>query len=229
MEEPNEPTSPDVGEPTSSAPEVLPPATAEVPAASPYPPGYAPGPPPPAGPPPGYGWTWGPTGAPGPPPPRAPRSAGWLSRAVRRALVAWIVAGVLAATVVGLSVALATSSSPVRSLPFAPSATPFGRAGFPGPAAGGVFGPGVIGTVASVSSNSFTVNARSGATVTVDEQSSTTYYNGATPATSSIVTQGATVAVSGSRSGNTVTATRVTVIPAGGGGFFGSLPSTSAG
>jgi len=146
---------------------------------------------------------------------------------VHSVLVAWIVAAALAATVIGLSVALATTSSPAVSqrAPFAPGVTPFGRTGF-APPTGGPFGTGVIGTVASVGTNSFTVNARSGQTVTVDEQSSTTYYKGATQATSSIVTQGATVAVQGSRSGTTVTATRVIVLPAG--GFFGS-PPTSAG
>lgn len=231
MEEPTDPSSPAVGEPAGPAPEVPqppPPATAEVPAASAYPPGYAPGTPPPPGPPPGYGWTWAPMGTPGPPPARPARSGGWLSRSVRSALVAWIVAGALAGTVVGLSVALATTSSPAvaaRNLPFGPTATPFGRGNFGAPGAG-VFGSGVVGTVASVASDSFTVNARSGATVTVDEQSSTTYYSGGTQATSSIVTQGATVAVTGTRSGNTVTATRVTVLPAG--GFFGS-PAPTAG
>ncbi|HYA69368.1 MAG TPA: DUF5666 domain-containing protein, partial [Acidimicrobiales bacterium] len=84
--------------------------------------------------------------------------------------------------------------------------------GFFGGAAGTLA---VVGTVASVGTNSFTVTARNGATVTVDEQSSTTYFSGATSASSSAVVKGARVAVQGSRSGNTVTATRVVVLSAG--------------
>jgi hypothetical protein len=51
--------------------------------------------------------------------------------------------------------------------------------------------------------------------VTVDEQSSTTYFNGTTTATQNVVAKGALVAVQGTRNGNTVTATRVIVLPAG--------------
>ena len=199
------------------------PATAEVPVA-PYPPGYVPGPYAPgfAGPPPGYGWappagptapppgySWmGPSGVPASASPRR----GSLGGLLRNVAVAWAVAGVLALTVVGLSVSLATtgSSTPVGPIARAPGITaPFGGRG-------GVFGrQGVIGTVASVGSGSFTVTDRSGTTVTVDEQSSTTYYNGSTQATSSIVTAGANVVALGSRSGNTVTATRVILLPPG--------------
>lgn len=236
MEEPTDPDNMTVSNPPQPAPEgppVPPPplATAQIPAAGPYPPGYGPGTAPPPGPPPGappgYGWTWGPAGPASPPPAKASRLGGWFRRAVRSVLVAWLVAAALAATVIGLSVALASSSPSVATrAPFAPSATPFGRGGFPG-GGNGLFGSAVVGTVASVSSTSFTVSARSGTTVTVDEQSSTTYYNGTTQATSSVVTKGATVAVQGTRSNDTVTATRVTVLPAG--GFFGgSGPSAPA-
>jgi hypothetical protein len=70
--------------------------------------------------------------------------------------------------------------------------------------------------VASVGGASFTVTSSSGQTVTVDEQSSTTYYDGGTSISVGAVTTGDRVAVQGTLSGNTVTATRVTVIPAGG-------------
>jgi hypothetical protein len=133
--------------------------------------------------------------------------------------VAWIAVGVLALTVVGLSVALASVSS--SSTPTSPQ---FGRAG---PGFGGRFGGpgafggnsanlGVAGTVASVASSSFTVTDRSGQVVTVDEQSSTTYYNGITGASSSAVVKGARVLVQGTRNDNTVTATRVDVLSARG-------------
>jgi hypothetical protein len=60
---------------------------------------------------------------------------------------------------------------------------------------------------------------RTGTTVTVNEQSSTTYYSGMTSATASIVVNGARVVVQGARNGNVVTAMRVIVLPSGG---FGS-------
>jgi phosphoribosylamine-glycine ligase len=81
----------------------------------------------------------------------------------------------------------------------------------------------VVGTVKSTGGDSFTATDRTGETVTVDEQSSTTYYNARTSATSSIVTTGSRVLVRGTRNGNTVTATSVIVLPTGG---FG--PGSSA-
>jgi hypothetical protein len=134
--------------------------------------------------------------------------------------VAWLVAGLLALTVAGLSVALASRSpSSARILtPSGSSAAPNPGRSFAGP---GFFGDGagslgVVGTVASVTNGHFTVTDRTGTTVTVDEQSSTAYYSGTTSASSSAVVSGARVAVQGTRSGNTVTATRVIVLPAGG-------------
>jgi hypothetical protein len=141
--------------------------------------------------------------------------------------VAWIVAGVLALTVVGLSVALAwgNSSTARVSAPFGGrnAANPGRSFSGPGFFGGGAGSLGVVGTVASVATGSFAVTDRSGQTVTVDEQSSTTYYSGRTSATSSAVVTGARVAVRGTRNGNTVTATNVIVLPAGG---FGLGPAS---
>jgi len=203
--------------------------TAEIPPAAPYgaPPGFSP--PPGQGPPPGYGYGYGWGGwAPGPwgPAPEASRTGGGFGAVLRSATTAWIVAGVLALAVIGLSVALASSNTAtVRvATPFGGSGRNFGglspRSGGPStgtltPGFGGGAGLGVFGTVASVGSGSFTVTDFSGQTVTVDEQSSTVYFNGATSASSSAVVTGARVAVQGSRSGNTVTATRVVVLPSG--------------
>jgi hypothetical protein len=165
---------------------------------------------------------------------------------LRSATTAWIVAGVLALAVVGLSIALATTNAntapvagPLRGSAGrfgggsgasgrAPgSSGAFGGSGFSGGSgtSGGFFGGGggVFGTVASVASGSFTVTDFSGQTITVDEQSSTVYDSGPTSATSSAVVTGARVAVQGTRSGNTVTATRVIVLPTGG---FGSAPAS---
>lgn len=164
-----------------------------------------------------YGPATGYVPAPGPASyPSAPRRRR-LRGVLGNVVVAWVLAGVLALAVAGLSVAWATSgSSPTHAVTPSPA-----RPGFGGPFGGGLPGggfgaSGVVGTVASVGSGSFTVDSRSGQTVTVDEQSSTTYYSGGASASSSAVVKGDTVLVSGTRSGNTVTATRVYVLPAGG-------------
>jgi hypothetical protein len=149
-------------------------------------------------------------------PPRAER--GRTARLLRSATTAWIVAGILALAVVGLSVALGlgTSSSPKTPIPFG-AAGPGSRRTFVGPGSfgGGFTTSGVVGTVASIGSDSFTLTARSGQVVTVDEQSSTTYDSGGKSTSSSAVAKGDIVLVQGSRNGNTVTATRVNVLPAG--------------
>jgi hypothetical protein len=144
----------------------------------------------------------------------AVQRGGRLRAILRNATVAWVAVAVLLLAVIGLSVALGTQSSSSA----VGATAPFGGGGLGGRLAGpGAFGGGfgtlgVAGTVASVGSGSFTVNARSGQTVTVDEQSSTTYYTGATSASSSAVVTGARVIVQGTRRGNTVTATRVEVL-----------------
>jgi hypothetical protein len=85
--------------------------------------------------------------------------------------------------------------------------------------------------VTSVGSGTFTVTGLSGQLVTVDEQSSTTYDQGATSASAAAVVQGSRVLVLGSRSGTTVMATRVIVLPAGGfggAGGFGAFAGPSS-
>ncbi|HYA67792.1 MAG TPA: DUF5666 domain-containing protein, partial [Acidimicrobiales bacterium] len=220
---------------------------AEGPAATGYgmPPGFSP----PAGghePPPGYAWGGWP--APGPwgqAQPVATEPRGRAGRVLRSATTAWIVAGVLALAVVGLSIALSSSTTrTVRiSVPsgglgsggaagLAPgTGSTFGGTGSPngsGPNGGGFFGSGVFGTVASVGTGTFTVTDVSGQTVTVDEQSSTIYDSGRTSASSTAVVAGARVAVQGTRSGNTVTATRVIVLPSAGlpSGGLGTAPAS---
>lgn len=139
--------------------------------------------------------------------------------------VAWAVAGLLALAVVGLSVGLAMRGGPASSRVSGPSGYRIVRPGSggaiprPGSVLPGTQGPVLLGTVASVQANSFTVNAVFGQTVTVNEQSSTLYFEGSTPAHSSAVTQGARVVVEGSHQGTTVQATRVFVLGEGG---FGS-------
>jgi len=189
------------------------------PAAPGPPPGWAP----PGYQPPPYGY-----GAPGYPPPAAPGWEGAVAppageprrrRLLGNAGVAWAVAALLAATVAGLAAALAGTSSSSAPAPASSATTVPGR---PFGAGGGRFaGLGVVGTVASVGSGSFVVTTRQGGTVTVDEEASTTYDQGTTSATSAAVVRGARVAVSGSRTGTVVHASRVIVLPAGGFGGFG--------
>src|ERR1700728_36968 len=124
--------------------------------------------------------TWAPPAA-----AAAPSGRGRTARLLARAVTAWIVAGVLALAVVGLSVALALSTSgPIRLAPMvrpapAPGAVPRpaapGSSGSPSPF-GGRFGTqGVVGTVTGVGFGTVSVEGVSGQTVTVDEQSATTY------------------------------------------------------
>jgi hypothetical protein len=80
-----------------------------------------------------------------------------------------------------------------------------------GPAAGGV-----VGTVSSVSTSSFTVSTTGGTKVTVKQASSTTYRNGTTSTSASAITTGAPVLVLGTANGTTITATQVVVQPASG-------------
>jgi cytochrome c-type biogenesis protein CcmE len=81
-----------------------------------------------------------------------------------------------------------------------------------GPAAGGV-----VGTVSSVSTSSFTVSTSAGQKVTVKKASSTSYRKATSSTTPSAVRKGAPVLVLGTTNGTTITATQVVVQPASGG------------
>jgi hypothetical protein len=97
----------------------------------------------------------------------------------------------------------------------AAGSTPIARTGSnarSGPAAGGT-----IGTVSSVSGSSFTVTTPAGQKVTVKEAPSTTYRNGTKTTSAGAVTTGKPVLVLGTTNGTSITASRVTVHPAGGG------------
>ena len=81
-----------------------------------------------------------------------------------------------------------------------------------GPAAGGV-----VGTVSSVSTSSFTVSTSAGQKVTVKTASSTTYRKGTSSTSASAVATGTPVLVLGTTNATTITATQVIVQPASGG------------
>jgi len=137
-----------------------------------------------------------------------------------------IVVGAVAIAVAGGSYGIvsATSSSPAAASSTPPAASSSGGGGSnarSGPAAGGS-----SGTVGSVSTSGFTITTTAGQKVTVDEASSTTYQNWTNPASASAVTTGEPVLVLGTVNNTTITATQVTVQPAG---SEGSAASSAAG
>ena len=124
--------------------------------------------------------------------------------------------GIVSATSSNASAA-ASSSSPAAS----GSSGGGGSNARSGPAPGGS-----SGTVGSVSTSGFTITTSAGQKVTVNEASSTTYQKGTSPASASAITTGESVLVLGTVNSTTITATQVTVEPAGSGG---SAASSAAG
>jgi hypothetical protein len=86
-----------------------------------------------------------------------------------------------------------------------------------GPAAGGT-----SGTIASVSTSSFTLTTSAGQKVTVNEAPSTDYTNGARSTSASAMNKGGSVLVLGTVSGTTITASHVIVQPTNSGGSASS-------
>jgi Domain of unknown function (DUF5666) len=127
-----------------------------------------------------------------------------------------IVAGVAAIAVAGCSSggvsATSSSASPTASSsPIASSSSGGGGSNArSGPAAGGS-----SGTVDSVSTSGFTITTSAGQKVTVDKTSSTTYEKGTASISASAITAGEPVLVLGTVNSTTITATQVTVQPAG--------------
>ena len=144
-----------------------------------------------------------------------------------RKLTVSIVAGVAAIAVAGCSsgVVSVTSSSASPTASSSPAASSSSGGGGSnarsGPAAGGS-----SGTVSSLSTSGFTITTSAGQKVTVDETSSTTYEKGTASISASAITAGEPVLVLGTVNSTTITATQVTVQPAG---SEGSAASTAAG
>jgi hypothetical protein len=116
-------------------------------------------------------------------------------------------AGIVSATSSNGSAGASTGHTATAGL--AAKAGPNARSG---PAAGGV-----VGTVSSVSTSSFTVSTSAGQKVTVKEASSTTYRNGTISTSAKAIARGTPILVVGTTNGTTITATQVVVQPAGGG------------
>jgi hypothetical protein len=133
-----------------------------------------------------------------------------------RKLTRSIIVGAAAIAVAGGSygiVSATSSSSPAAASTSTASGPASGGGGSnarSGPAAGGS-----SGTVSSLSTSGFTLTTSAGQKVTVKEASSTTYDKGTSPASASVITTGESVLVLGTTSSTTITATQVTVEPAG--------------
>ena len=148
----------------------------------------------------------------------------------RRKLIAYISAGAIAIGGGGYGIVSATASTGSATATAASSTSAISSQAAPhgggsnarsGPAAGGS-----SGTVASVSSSSFTVVTGAGQKVTVKKASSTKYDNGTSSVSASAITKGASVLVLGTTSGTTITASKVVVQPTG---SDGSSASSAAG
>jgi hypothetical protein len=157
---------------------------------------------------------------------QANRPTVWRLLSNRR--IGWIVAAALMCAVIGLSVALAmsTSATTVPPVPSSGSAGGLGSGGGGSNARSGPAAGGASGTVDSVSTSSFTMATSAGQEVTVDEASSTTYQSGTSSTSASAMTTGENVLVLGMTNGTTITATQVIVQPTDGGG---SAASAAAG
>jgi hypothetical protein len=124
-----------------------------------------------------------------------------------------IVAAAVMASVIGLTVGLATSSSATAAQPGSGSAA-VGAHGFAGGGSNARSGPaagGASGTVANLSKSGFTVTTSAGQSVIITETSSTKYRKGTGPTSKSTVKKGKEVLVLGTTSGTSIKATQVIV------------------
>ena len=146
---------------------------------------------------------------------RRPRVRRWLSNRRSR----WIVAAALMCPVIGLSVGLVTSpsASAAQLVPGSGSLGGLRSGGGGSNARSGPASGGASGTVASVSTSSFTLTTSAGQKVTVDEASSTKYLKGTSSTSASAITKGEPVLVLGTTNGTTIKATQVIVQTTGGG------------
>ena len=119
-------------------------------------------------------------------------------------LTASIAAGIAVIVVVVAVIAIADSGSSSSAAKTGSPARSGAKAG--SNARSGLAAGGVVGTVSSVSTSSFTVSTSAGQTVTVEKAAS-----------ASAVTKGNPVLVLGTTNGTTITATQVLVQPASGG------------
>jgi hypothetical protein len=137
-----------------------------------------------------------------------------LTRRLTRSLAIGAAVVVIGGGAAGIVSATSSNGSAGASTGQTANAGPAAKAGSnarSGPAAGGV-----VGTVSSVSTSSFTVSTSAGQKVTVKKASSTTYRKGTRSTSASAIAKGKAVLVLGTTNGKTITATQVIVKPASG-------------
>jgi hypothetical protein len=138
-----------------------------------------------------------------------------LTQRLTRPLAIGAVVAVIGGGAYGIVSATSSNGSAAATTGQTAQAGPAGGAGSnarSGPAAGGV-----VGTVTSVSTSSFTVTTSAGQKVTVKKASSTTYRKGTSATSASAVKTGKPVLVLGTANGTAITATQVVVQPPSGG------------
>jgi len=163
-----------------------------------------------------------PVDGPAPPPTQQapPSRRGFFSRKRNIALAAGIAAAAIAGVTTGLVVTSGSDSTAAGTPNGHSTNGSLGGGGDQGSNARTTNEPGgTAGTVSNVSGSGFTVTTTIGAAFTVNESSSTEYSDASsdtsTAATASTVTNGAGVLVLGTVNDKTITATQVTIEPAG--------------
>jgi hypothetical protein len=140
------------------------------------------------------------------------------SRKLTRSLIAGAAVIAVAGGSYGIVSATSSSSPAAASSSSSTSSTRFAHAPGSGGGSGARSGPaagGAAGTVSSLSASGFTMTTSAGQKVTIKEAPSTTYQKQASPSSASAITTGEPVLVLGTTSNTTITATQVTVEPAG--------------
>jgi hypothetical protein len=136
------------------------------------------------------------------------------SRRLTRSIAAGVAAIVIAGGAYGIVSATANSGSGTATAATTTAATPSARPALGGGGSNARSGPaagGTVGTVASVSTSSFTLSTPAGQKVTVNKASTTAYRKGTTSTSASAVKKGASVLVLGTVNGTTITAAQVIV------------------
>ena len=141
------------------------------------------------------------------------------SRKLTRSLIVGAAAIAVAGGSYGIVSASSSTSPAAASSNSSTSSSGFAHA--PGPGGGGSgarsgqAAGGAAGTVSSLSASGFTLTTSAGQKVTIKEAPSTTYQKQASPSSASAITTSEPVLVLGTTSNTTITATQVTVEPAG--------------
>ena len=139
-----------------------------------------------------------------------------------------LAAGIAAVVIGGGAAGLVASSSGSGTATAAASVSAAAGQHVPGGGSNARSGPaagGSVGTVDSVSASGFTLVTSAGQKVTVNETPSTSYQKGTSSSSASAITKGELALALGTTNGTTITASQVTLHPAG----SGSTSSSSAG